>query len=1686
MASANEIHPGKEFFLQLDAFVQRFEERWQSGDPPAIDDFLPKEGPASLRLAVLIELVHVDRERRLRAGETAEDYLKRYPELAANADYVKELLHPPTGSPSQAGNRGDAAPKTLPQQIGRYRVEKALGQGGFGVVYLAHDDQLSRPVAIKVPHRRLVARPEDAKAYLTEARIVANLDHPNIVSVHDVGSTEDMPFFIVSKYIEGSTLSQKIKEHEVSYGDATTLTATIAEALHYAHRKGLVHRDIKPGNIMIDKSGKAFVVDFGLALREENVGRGPKYAGTPSYMSPEQARGEGHRVDGRSDVFSLGVVFYEMLTGRRPFQADSRDELLERIATTEPRPPRQYDDKIPIELERICLRAMCRRASERYTTAKDMADDLHHFFEHSTEDDKRGRGPISAAADCPSSPPASTPALSPLPTPPSDSQLIKIVPKGLRSFDAHDADFFLELLPGPRDREGLPESIRFWKTRTEEPDAEKTFAVGLLCGPSGCGKSSLVKAGLLPRLSPDVITVYLEATAAETETRLLNGLRKGCPALPADLSAQETLTALRRGQGLPSGKKVLIVLDQFEQWLHAHKDKENTELVQTLRQCDGERVQCLVMVRDDFWMAVIRFMRELEIRLIEGQNSAAVDLFPKRHAEKVLAAFGRAFGVLPENAGRIGKEQRQFLEHAVSGLAQEGKVVCVRLALFAEMMKNKPWTPASLRAVGGTAGVGVTFLEETFSASAAPPEHRYHQKAARSVLIALLPESGSNIRGQMRSSTELLDMSGYANRLKDFDDLIRILDSEIRLITPTDPDGQGEEGRIKNRQQKVSDLCSQPHPSSLRYYQLTHDYLVHSLRDWLSKKQKETRRGRAELVLADRAGVWNARPENRQLPSLLQWANICLLSKKSNWTVSQKKMMRKAKGYFSVRMVAVTILLALLVWGGYEGHGRLKARALLEQLLYAQTTEVPNIVQDMANYRRWLDPLLYDAYAQAKAGKHTRKQLHASLALVPVDATQVAYLYSRLLRAEPDEVKVVRDALAPHKSELVDRLWEVVEKPAKGEEKQQQLRAAAALASYDPASQRWEKLSAKVAEDLVSVNAVYLGLWRDAFRPVKARLLSPLSVIFRDSKPELRSERILASNLLADYAADRPIDLVDLLLDADEKQFSMLYPQIMEYGDRSISLFLSEIDKVADRKIREWQGAIIQSDAPIKFFNGKSLAAKRFEVPFQAGKTYRITMDSKDMHAFLVLQDKTGKELAYTDGGGNLNALLVYTATETGTRKIYCASMKGTGSFILTIVEVAGEDAKEKLAKRQANAAVALLKMNQPERMWPLLKHSRDPRVRSYLIHLFGPLGVDMETVVKRLAGESDVTIRRALILSLGEFGDKDWPAGGRHNFLLRLLQLYRDDPDPGIHGAAEWVLRQWQAADQLKEIDKGLATGKVEGKRQWYVNHQGQTMVVIPGPVEFRMGSPLTEGSRSPGEHQHLKRINRTFAIATKAVTVAQFLRFDNDHDNFYGPRGYAPKTDCPIVEVSWYEAVAYCNWLSREEGLPPQEWCYQRNSDGKFDEGMQAAPDYLKRLGYRLPTEAEWEYSCRAGAVTSRYYGESKELLGKYAQHVFNSRNRPWPVGSLKPNDWGLFDMHGNVIQWCQETANPYPETAKNTPIDDSEDRHAVTDRTSRITRGSGFNSHPDNVRSAERNSDNPYDTDNQMGFRLARTFR
>jgi formylglycine-generating enzyme required for sulfatase activity len=1130
------------------------------------------------------------------------------------------------------------------------------------------------------------------------------------------------------------------------------------------------------------------------------------------------------------------------------------------------------------------------------------------------------------------------------PTPTSSISLHEVVFKGLRAFDRKDADFYLELLPGSRGPDGLPECVRFWKYRIEETDPDKTFRVGLLYGPSGCGKSSLMEAGILPILVDSVIPVYIEATAADTENRLLNALRRYCPTLPPKSSL---LSMLQKKDRIPEGKKVLIILDQFEQWLHSKSDIDDSVLLKTLSECDGEKVQCILMVRDDFWCPVSRFLKQLGIQQQEGKNMQMVDLFDQPHAKKVLTAFGAMRCDLSD-------EQNAFLDQAVAGLAEKGKVICVRLALFAQMVKGKPWTPTTLKEVGGAEGIGYTFLEEAFAASTAPPHHRLHRKAAQAVLKALLPEAGTDIKGRMRSKPELLEASGYTKHPEAFDELLGILDSELRLITPTDP--ERNEGADESMFQAWVVQKS---------YQLAHDYLVPSLREWLVRKQKETKEGRAQLSLEDCANLWYDRQDHRLLPSLNQWIDILSFTSKTNWTDRQRKMMEEATKYH--------------------------AMSVQDRVLNVNTTDVLTILEQMKPYRHFIDDLLQDAFRKAGETQDARKQLHASLALLPVDPRQTNYLFGRLLDAEPQEIPVIRDALASYKDELEERLWTVLRRPGK-QNGLQRLRAASALATYVPDSKRWKSVQHQIVNDFVEIPAVYLATWIELLRPVRDKLLAAIANVFRD-RQRRETERSLATHILAEYAADKPTVLADLLMDSEKEQFAVLYSRLQVHGDCGLAILQAEVAKAAP--------------------------------------------------------------LAH--------------------------------------------DAKERQGKRQANAAVALLRMNQPEKVWPLLKHRSDPRVRSYLIHRFGSLGVDVGTIIQQLHEESDPSIRRALILSLGpgEFDDEAWTPEGKELILQQLKDMYRTADDPGLHAAAEWLLRTWKQEDWLKQINEEWAKdAEQRDKRldcikqlltnddekmppQWYVNGQGQTMVVISGSVQVLMGSPLTEEGRQDEERQHNRWIGRTFALSAKSVTVEQYRQFDNHFERGYElPQKFTRTANLPVVGINWFMAAAYCNWLSNEEGISEDQWCYEIKG-----QTTKLKADYLRLTGYRLPTETEMEYGTRAGALTSRYYGESEELLPKYAWYIKNSQEQTWPVGSLKPNDLGLFDVHGNVYTWCQESYTNYINDNAEEPCVE-EDAELVSTGTSRVLRGGSFFVPASYLRSAYRFNVVPTYRFFIIGFRLAKT--
>ena len=645
-----------------------------------------------------------------------------------------------------------------------------------------------------------------------------------------------------------------------------------------------------------------------------------------------------------------------------------------------------------------------------------------------------------------------------------------------------------------------------------------------------------------------------------------------------------------------------------------------------------------------------------------------------------------------------------------------------------------------------------------------------------------------------------------------------------------------------------------------------------------------------------------------------------------------------------------------------ERENRNNARALVQSLLAANTADVAGLVAEIDKYHKWAAPLLREVI---DGNKSTRKQkLHASLALLKDDPSQVEYLSEQLLSALVEEVPVIITLLKPHKGRVQQRLWEVVRNGSSSI----RLRAAATLAAYDPENPQWQKVASDVSTSLMLVSPTEVKPWITLLQPIGARLAELFEVRYRDHNPARDSERGVAAAAAADYLKDKPKKLMELILLAD--------------NDREFLPFLEALRSHRSACIEEFRTFVKQSPPP-----------------------------------------------------------------------------------------TAEVDVRDAFWKRQANAAICLLGLDEREAVWPLLKHSPNPSLKSFIVDRLARLGADYRTLAERLEEEADPSIRQALILALGDFDAGKLSEQEHQRLVENLSALYRNDPDPGVHSAAGWTLRRYQAGQLVIRLDADLRKSNAVGtNRRWFINSQGETFIIVDGPVDFVMGHKLVGEKKITIDHR--------FAVAIYKVTVEEFQKFRS---------GYKPLIDngvqpnYPATSVSWYDAAAYCNWLSQQEGLPKEQWCYEPNDKGVYDEGMKIPADWVKRIGYRLPTQAEWEYVCRAKTSTDFCFGQPMELLGQYAWYANNSRRLSWPVGGLRPNAFGVFDMHGNPSEWCQDASQKGEGDLGGT-----ETIKYVRLRV--LAAGGGFSDQPRYVRSLYRlyGPTSPGSRDVNVGFRPARTYR
>ncbi|QDS94418.1 Serine/threonine-protein kinase PknB [Roseimaritima multifibrata] len=1747
-----------------------------------------------------------------------------------------------------------------PAKIEEFEIREVLGKGGFGTVYAAFDTILQRDVAIKIPHQSLVVRSDIAAVYLREARAVASLEHPNIIPIYRAASTDEIPFYIVSKLIRGCHLKAWLEQRVQAIPQVIEILASVADALGVAHSRGIVHRDVKPGNILIDGDCHPYVADFGLALRDADHKSAPSYIGTPAYMSPEQARGEGHRVDGRSDLFSLGSVMYQMLTGVRPFQAADRNGLFEQILYFEPTPPQELRAEISKELARICVKSLAKRKSDRYQSAAAFKLDLNAALQSIT---KRHADASSNVV-----PGQSFDLIS------SDSELITpanvpVVPKGLRSFDLHDADFYLRLLPGPYDRKGIPEIVRFWLNNFGQNEQETPIPVGLIYGPSGCGKTSLVRAGILPRMPTDVTTIYLQASPENTEKelyqRLISMVSESISADQPTPTLPEVFSLLRRSKR----RRIVIFIDQFEQWLFTHPECARESLTQALRQCDGQHLQCVLMVRDDFWMGVTRLFQSLDLLVAENVNATSVDLFDMDHARSVLAEFGAAYGRLPTSVSLCTPDQLRFLDEAVRYLASGGRIVSVQLALLVEMLKNHPWDRSTGMLKDGGISIGVHFLNETFDSEKTQRRMRVHAEGAHRVLRALLPEPGSRIKGAICSEVDLAEKAGYRDR-QHFRELLTILDRELHLITPTD--------QLDEESYSSDSPMSESSPAG---YQLTHDFLIAPLRQWIELRSRATNQGKARLRLEEFSELYRARPRSQSLPTLLDYLSIRWHTKRQLTNDFQRTMLRAATLMHLRHLAAwAAVLLVLGVGGGMvyrqmEKRNQLaNERTALAELLNA---EIPQALA-YAEALKESEFIVRETNKIVASTETTPKdQFRAALVLVDQDPVAADRVADFALHASPDETVYLATSKRFPYAQTRDVFRSVWGNSTR--DRGELLRAACLLANDSAGVDdlRRDEGIKRLLDLLLTEDPVWISQWSRGLELVAKDLLPGLMVFLRS--PNRSEEAIGAAHLVASFCQGKPERLASLLPYLNPRELSIVtaslegaesarqavfreYQQVLEdqqnqidirepwgapwwcVGDRKplpvpkqthfssdLIYELSNADaiwaehamlihRLPIAKTQEVFAALENEGYRIASLIPYSEESERFVFALamrdQAASKWKLGMDEaelretnlqnrengflpsvikcysnedKEKHLYsciwirppagtaledadmyvnvhheqhesegwgllgekgmwlprssLLAKDSAGQDhlssvrwkiaskVPFFDkwnvsadtfeaiqsnsrSATLLQANLSHATTEDPSRgqtviwwedipvESHCtgyqprreqmrlvAKLLETGYYPVTIDATPFDgnqttqfqtvwwrpqiamDRQLALQQRQKKLVFALFQLGYREPLLDSLRFDAGDGLRGQVISGVSEMDLPVSWLCDQIHDRfQDLSVRRSCAMALALYPIDRFADDRRRLFEAQVAATYQSIRDSGLRSAIQLIARNWDFL--LPESELVLSSEELSSIGD-------ERFVILKKPGKNWLGSPPGEPGRDGVKERQIPvSIDRSFAIATTEVTLAQFREFRPDWS--YAD-SYTPTDDCPVIGVTWYDALKYCRWLSERENFAETQMCYPE--EDKIASGMSLPDDYLDRIGYRLPTASEWEYACRGESETGRWFGFNQDILDDHAWTAQNSGYVLHPVANRLPNDFGLFDMLGNGMEWCQTPFEYYPHLSAE-PWQDSELATFPDHEVRMETRGGAMLYQPLDARASQRNAHPAGSARVYLTFRIART--
>jgi serine/threonine protein kinase len=927
-------------------------------------------------------------------SDSESDYTNRESDASDAITQDSNLQIPIDPSNSSQADRDESASLGIEPGtwVHRYRIEERLGRGGFGVVYRAFDSKLVRSVAIKVAINPICLQSrEEALNLLDEARAAAKLDHPNLVRVFDIDEWNNHTF-VVMELVEGRSLSKELKPQGLMPLDRVLMICKgIVAAMVHLHENRIVHRDLKPSNILIAEDDQIKVADLGLALTDESPGWfRRRISGTRRYMAPEQILGEVHRIDGRTDIWGFGIILFEMLTSVSPFRQIKDVELFQAILRGDFESPRVHRQDIPEAIELLCLKCLSPRMVARFQDAKELEHaieqveiELTPMFDAIADESLRDKGSNSNEWHSQDSGLGQDSGIGSLSrnSQPSRSHIHEaqflpyVVPRGLRPFDGRDSEYYMRLMPGPYDIQGIPAIVSTWQAWAENLNSDAQ-PVGVIYGPSGCGKSSFALAALIPSVNRTVRPVYCNLTVQDPVAGILASLHEELEYTQPFASLQEALAAIQKRK---SHYKILLVLDQFEQYLVGHPVDIAHPIVQALRQCDGKHIQALLLVRNEFWSEIGELMQMLEYPLSDESNASGLPLLNLQHAQRVLASFGRAYETIP--TGPLSDTHRAFIEKSVKSLAQENQILCVHLSIFAELMRNHSWDIPTLNRLGGADGILLRFLSDAFDSPNASPLLRANADACADILRELIPDDDRELKTSAQSLSTLAASVSDSHSSNRFQLAMRCLDQELHLLTKHQVTGSDES-----------------------YYSLSHDYLVQPIKNWLMVRDAETWRGLVRNRLVQAAMRLKRDPKTKQLLTPAEWLAAHYAVPKPQRSELQHRVMSRsgsrAQRWAGLVALLTLGLISLSLWifdilNDIEGERRRRAESNATTFVDANPGSLEEIWKNLSRHSKFESSLIkvlvssdFDR-ANMKPRQESRYNLLLELAGLNLDAGEV-------------------------------------------------------------------------------------------------------------------------------------------------------------------------------------------------------------------------------------------------------------------------------------------------------------------------------------------------------------------------------------------------------------------------------------------------------------------------------------------------------------------------------------------------------------------------------------------------------------------------------------------------------------------------------------------------------------------------